>query len=204
MSLGYSNAAADRSFWDKLHLLKQILHFCGSQMLWIDITLMEFRFWLPATHATGPVYCLYWLGLQIVSSLLHIWNPLEKTKMDDYLVAPFQQWWSTVPIDWWLAEARRTPSVLLNQEECEVTLFQLHCVLLLSAQVIWHSRCQEMHLIILSLPITCAIRIYASYFEEMLNAQVQSPSVLILLCMEMWGKIVEKTSLPACFAVQTQ
>lgn len=171
MSVGYSNAAADRTLWDKLHLFQQIFHFCGSQMLWIDITIMEFSFWLPAIHATGPIYCLYWLGLQIVSSMLHIWNPLEKTEMGDYCVTLFQQWWSAVPIDWWLAEAGRTPSLLLTQEECEVNLPQSHCALLLSARVIWHCGCQETHLITSSLPITCIINI-SSYFKEILNAPV--------------------------------
>lgn len=134
-------------------------------MLWIDITLMEFSFWSPAAHSTGPIYCLYWLGLQIVSSMRHICNPLEKTEMGDHLVTVFQQWWSAVPIDWRPAEAGRTPSLLLTQEECEVNLFQLHCALLLSAQVIWQSGCQEAHLITSSLPITCALSV-SSFWRD--------------------------------------
>lgn len=53
---GYSNVAADRTFWDKLHLLQQIFHFCGSEMLWINITIMEFSFWLPAIHMQQVQY----------------------------------------------------------------------------------------------------------------------------------------------------
>lgn len=110
--------------------------------------------------------------------------------MGDYLVALFQQWWSAVPIDWWLAEAGRTPSLLLTQEEREVNLSQPHRALLLSARVIWHSGCQETHLITSSLPVTCTINI-SFYFKEILNAPVHLPSILMWLCMEVWGRVEE-------------
>lgn len=56
MSIGYSNVAADRTFWDKLHLFQQVFHFCGSQVLRINITIMEFSFWLPAIHKQPVQY----------------------------------------------------------------------------------------------------------------------------------------------------
>lgn len=55
MSIGYSSAAADWTFY-KLHLFQYIFHFCGSQTLWIDITIMEFSFWLPAVHMQQVQY----------------------------------------------------------------------------------------------------------------------------------------------------
>lgn len=121
--------------------------------------------------------------------------------MGDYLVTLFQQWWSAVPIDWWLAEAGRTPSLLLTQEECEVNLSQPRRALLCSAQVIWHSRFQETHLITSSLQITCTINI-SSYFKEILNAPVESPSMWMGLCVEVWGG--KEWEMAICYLAKTR
>lgn len=98
--------------------------------------------------------------------------------MSDYLVTLFQEWWSAVPIDWWLAEAGRTPSLLLTQEEeCEVNLSQPHRARLLSAQAF----------LALLMPgntfkhLTCTINV-SYFFKAILNAPVQSPYMLMWFC----------------------
>lgn len=84
--------------------------------------------------------------------------------MGDYLVTLFQQWWSAVPIDWRLAQAGRTPSLLLTQEECEVNLS------LLPGNAFNHLKfAKHKH---------DAYGNISSYFKEMLNAPVQSPYML--------------------------
>lgn len=120
--------------------------------------------------------------------------------MGDYLVTLFQQWWSAVPIDWWLAEAGRTPSLLLTQEECEANLSQPHFARLRSARAIWHSRCQDTHYITSSLPIACTINILV-YLKRYWMQQYSS-YMLMWLCMEVWGG--KKGKMAICFRAKTR